>query len=241
MRAGGGRRGAVALAVAAVTLATAGCGFLRDLADPAAGEPPSSSTAPARPVAPGEPADGPVVVIDGVLLGAGGGRGGPLTVTVGEPATGLVPPVPNFSDSCPVEPTALQYVPVEFAGAPGLAARVDVTRGPATPPDVGDVGVVVESGNGDERYCFDYPPLPTSDRFWNQMGARAVTGYVVLDRAVTAATPEGRPEVFPTLQLRISDLRSFPDPTRITALTPGELSVGQVCADDPTAICVPLG
>jgi hypothetical protein len=235
-----GRRGGVAVAAAGVLLATAGCGFLSDLADPDEAPPTSSGTAPdPGPVA--EPPAGPVVVVEGLLVGVDGGHGGPLTVTVGEPATGLVPPVPNFSDSCPVEPAALQYVPVQFAGVPGLAARVDVARGPATPADVGDVGVVVESGNGDERYCFDYPPLPTADRFWNQMGAASVTGYVVLDAAVTPATPQGRPEVFPTLELRISDLRSFPDASRITTLAPGELSVGRVCVDDPGAICVPLG
>jgi hypothetical protein len=133
---------------------------------------------------------------------------------------------------------------VEFAFTspqPWLAARLDVGTGPETPVDIGDVGVVVESGDGAERYCFDYPPLPTSDRFWNQMGAATITGYVVLDEAVTPATPDGRADVFPTLRLRISDLRQFVDAEHVERLRVGSLSVGAACPDDPEAICVSLG
>jgi hypothetical protein len=99
---------------------------------------------------------------------------------------------------------------------------------------------VVESGDGAERYCFDYPPLPTSDRFWNQTGAATITGYVVLDQAVTPATPDGRADVFATLRLRISELRHFSDPEDVRTLRLEELSVGAACPDDPEAICVPL-
>jgi hypothetical protein len=232
-----------ALVVAAAVLASlSGCGFLQDMAEPDA--PPSIPVASAA-ASTQPPAAWPVVIAEGTLDGPRGD--GLLTVTVGEVRTGLVPPVPNFADSCPVDPGTLQYVPVVFAytgdgpDLPGLAARLDVGRGPATPADVGDVGVVVESGDGSERYCFDYPPLPTSDRFWNQMGAATITGYVVLDAAVSAATPAGRPEVFPTLALRISDLRVFSDPETVSRLEVGALSVGAVCPDDPESICVALG
>jgi hypothetical protein len=239
MRARWGR----ALAGCAVLASVSGCGFLRDMAepDPAPVIPLERTEQPAAQ----DPAPtGPVVVAEGTLLG---GQGGRLTVTVGEVQTGLVPPVPNFADSCPVDPLTLQYLPVEFAFSvnggvvPGLAARVEVSVGPETPTDIGDVGVVVESGDGTEQYCFDYPPLPTSDRFWNQMGAATISGYVVLDQAVTAATPQGRDEVFPTLRLRISELRLFSDPEEVQALRLGNLSVGAPCPDDPEAICVPLG
>lgn len=226
-----------------VLVAVSGCGFLQDLADPHE-PPPATTLAPepgAGPVA-GPPEDGPVVLVDGTLRGTGSGGGGHLTVTALPVQTGLVPPVPNFSDSCPVEGPSLQYLPVEVAfTAVGLAAHVAVERGPATPADAGDIGIVVESGDGTERYCFDYPPLPTTDRFWHQMGAATITGYVVLDDAVTAATPEGRAAVFPTVQLRISDLRVFTDPERVRRLTVGDLTVGAPCPDDPDAICVPLG
>ena len=249
MRPGIGRRRRAAAALATVlALATvSGCGFLQDLTEPDEAPPiPVADVAPAQPT----PTDGPVVVVDGDLLTDRGGRAGRLTVTVGPVQTGLVPPVPHFSDSCPVDPASLQYLPVDFrftmtwteqSAVPGLAARLDVGTGPSTPADIGDVGIVVESGNGTERYCFDYPPLPTSDRFWNQMLAAGVTGYVVLDEAVTPVTPEGRDDVFPTLRLRISELRLFADPTDVRSLSVGELSVGAACPDDAEAICVPLG
>ena len=64
---------------------------------------------------------------------------------------------------------------------------------------------------------------------------------MVIDQAVTPATPDGRSAVFPTLQLRISDLRVFADQAQQRGLGVRELTVGAVCADDPDAICVPLG
>jgi hypothetical protein len=235
------------LAAGVVLASLSGCGFLQDMAEP--DEPPTVPVASAAPTA--EPApDRPIMVVDGFLLSESGGGAGRLTVTLGPLQTGLVPPVPNFSDSCPVEPTTLHYLPVSvafttaggtLANGPGLAARLDVGVGPSTPDGIGDVGIVVESGDGTEQYCHDYPPLPTSDRFWNQMNAADVTGYVVLDRAVTPATPAGRPDVFPTLGLRISELRLFSDPEQVRTLGVGDLSVGAVCPDDPESICVALG
>lgn len=231
-----------------VLASTAGCGFLQDLAEP--DPPPSIPLADETVRPPAAPAAGPLVIAEGALLTAEGGRAGRLTVTAGPVQTGVVPPVPNFSDSCPVDPAALQYLPVSVgftmrwdqqSAMPGLAARLDVGTGPGTPADIGDVGIVVESGDGTERYCFDYPPLPTSDRFWNQMHAEDVTGYVVLDRAVTPATPEGRADVFPTLRLRISELRLFADPEDVRSLRLGELTVGAACPDAPDEICVALG
>jgi hypothetical protein len=183
----------------------------------------------------------PRVIAAGPLTTTTGSGVGYLSVTVGTVQTGLVPPVPHVTE-CPMDGPSLQYVPVDFAfGAPGLAAHVEITRGPATPADVAGVAVFAESANGDETYCDDAPPLPTGDRFWNQMGAATVTVYVVLDQAVAPATPDGRNAVFPTLQLRISDLRVVEDPTHERSLGVGALTVGAVCADDPDAICVPLG
>ncbi len=246
MRRGRGRAWGL---LAAVAVLTSGCAFLEDLAEPDDAPP---SVPVASPAPRGEPAAAePVVVAEGFLLSAAGGAGGRITVTVGLPVSGSVPPVPDFSDSCAVEPTSLQYVPVSVAftpngdgapaDAPGLAARLDVGVGPSTPADIGEVGVVVESGDGTEQYCHDYPPLPTSDRFWNQMNAGTVTGYVLLDRAITPATPDGRPDVFPTLGVRISELRLFSNVEQVRRLGVGHLSVGAACPDDPEAICVPLG
>ena len=234
------RAGVVAALV--VLSGTSGCGFVDALAHPEAAAEAEATLAPST-VAPAVTTPGPPqpwLIVDGALTTAGAGTGN-LKVTVGPVRTGLVPPVPHISD-CPMDGPSLQYVPVEFAyTAPGLAAHVAIDRGPATPADAGAVAVFAESGNGLETYCDDAPPLPTWDKFWNQMGAPTVTTYVVLDQAVTPATPDGRSEVFPTLQLRISDLRVFSDQSQQRGLRVGALTVGAPCADDPDAICVPLG
>jgi hypothetical protein len=163
--------------------------------------------------------------------------------------TGLVPPVPGFSDGCPVDGPSLQYVAVDFTYTttddhqtprPGLAAHVTVHRGPATPDDVGDVGVFADSHGNPGPFCSDYPPLPTTDTFWNQMGAASVTVFVAVDRAVSPAFPGGRAEVFPTLELEISSLRWFRDPGSVRTLGVGDMSVGAACSHDATAICLQL-
>ena len=229
-----------------VLAATSGCGFMNDLAHP---EAPDATVA-----AEGTPADGgvlpagavpapetPTVIAAGALTTAAGTEAGYVTVTVGPVVNGLAPPVPNLT-ACPMDAPSLQYVPVDFAfTASGFAAHVAISRGPATPADVADVGIFAESADGNETYCDDAPPLPSRDRFFNQMGAATITVYVALDQAVTPATPDGRSEVFPTLQLRISDLRQFEGPSRVHGLGVGVLTVGATCADDPDAICVPLG
>lgn len=224
--------------LAAALAASSGCGFLNAVAEPqATTAPPSAATSAAAPT--GAP---PPTIVDGDLRTTGGDVAGHLVVTLGTPRTGLEPPIVN-SGGCHFDAASLQYLPVEFAStAPGLAAHVAVSRGPATPPDVGDVGIFVESGNGEQVYCTHSPPLPTRDTFFNQSGARTITAWVVLGHAVTPATPTGRPEVFETLQLRISDLRQLSDATTVQrSFRPGTLAVGAACADDPRAICVPLG
>lgn len=238
-----GSRAGAAIGVLLVVL-TSGCAFLDDLAHPQEPDAEATTAAPvaAAPTAPGPPV--PRVIVDGDLLTSGGGPAGRLVVSVGAVETGLVPPVPiaDFGDACSVEGRSLQYVPIDFATtSAGVAAHLEIGTGPDTPADVCQVVIFVESGNGSQDYCADAPPMPTSDRFWNPMGAPTVTAWVVLDDAVTPATPGGRPEVFPTLQLRISDLRRFSDPTVQHGLVPGALGVGSPCADDADAICVPLG
>lgn len=224
-------------ATVVVLAGVSGCGFMDALAHPQAPVPQPVATATPAPTP--EP---PPVIVDGDLQTPGGGAGGHLVVTLGKARTGLQPPL-SEAGACHFDPNALQYLPVEFASdAPGLAAHVEVVTGPDTPTDFGDVGIFVESNDGDQVYCADSPPWPTRDRYFNQAGARAITAWVVLQRAVTPATPAGRPEVFPTLQLRISDLRQLSDPTTVQRrLVPGALGVGAPCADDARAICVPLG
>jgi hypothetical protein len=157
------RRALSAVVASALLGAVGGCGFLEDMADPeterrAEAAPRPTAAVPAV-VAP-DP-DAPRTLVEGDLLNASGVPLGRLTVTAGPVQTGLVPPVPNFAQSCPVEGTSLQYVPVDVALTgpagtsidPRLAARLPVSTGPATPSDIGDVGVFVESGDGSEHYC----------------------------------------------------------------------------------------
>ena len=73
------------------------------------------------------------------------------------------------------------------------------------------------------------------------MGAPTITAWAVLDQAVTPAAPAGRPEVFPTLELRISDFRLFSDRAAQHAFVPQPPDRGALCPDDPDALCVPLG
>jgi hypothetical protein len=226
-----------AVPVAVVLAAASGCGFANALAHPPApGPEPVATTTPAPTPAP------PPLIVDGDLRTSDGDAGGRFVVTLGTPRTGLVPPLPG-AEACGFDANALQYLPVEFASeAPGLAAHVEVSTGPDTPTDVGDVGIFVESNAGDQVYCAGSPPWPTRDSFFNQSGARSITAWVVLERAVTPTTPDGRPEVFPTLQLRVSDLRELDDPTTIRRrLVPGTFAVGAVCTDDARAICARLG
>jgi hypothetical protein len=234
-----------------VLVTTSACGFLNDLAYPEAqaAAPAESSFTPAAPVIPAPDPDAPVVIAEGDLLLTGGGTLGHLVVTQGPVRTGLVPPVPGISDTCPVDGPTLQYVAIDFtytstndheAPVPGLAAHVAVDRGPGTPADAGHVGIFADSGGDPGPYCADSPPLPTRDTFWNHTGAATVTVYVVVDHAVSAAFPGGRAGLFPTLGLEISDLRWFREPGSVRSLGVGKLSVGAACADDPTAICVPL-
>jgi hypothetical protein len=236
-------------ALLAVVLATtSGCGFVSDLTYPDA-QAATVEPTPTVPAVPTPDPEAPVVIAEGDLVLTGGGPLGHLAVTQGPVRTGLVPPVPGFSDGCPVDGPSLQYVATDFtytttndhtSPKPGFAAHVAVDRGPATPTDVGDVGIFADSNGDPGPYCADFPPLPTADRFWNQMGAATVTVYVVVDQAVTPAFPTGRADVFPTLELEISKLRWFREPGSVRVLGPGQLSVGAACADDPAAICVPL-
>jgi hypothetical protein len=228
-------------AVLAAALPLAGCGFLDALAHPdAAGQRASSATpapvpAVATPVAPRVVGQAPLADV------------GTVTVTVGDPVPGLLPPVPN-ARNCPWTPTRLQYLPVSFtltaasgAQLPGLAAHVTLHRGPATPADAGDTGVFVESGGALAEYCDGGTALPTTDRFWDQMGAPQITAYVVVEDAVDAAHPDGRPDVLASLQVEVSDFRVFADPERQRTVALQDPAVGTRCADDPAALCVALG
>jgi hypothetical protein len=232
----------LAAALLAVAL-TAGCGFVNAMAHPEEQTTEATSAAPV-PAAPTTAPPGPVTVVEATLDGAGDLA---LEITVGPVRTGLVPPFPEFSDGCPVSGPSLQEVAVGFRliGNPGdyagLAGHLTVTPGPSTPGDIGDIGVFFGPSEGHDVYCADYPPLPTTDTFWSHGGPPVVDGYVVLDQAVTAATPRGRAEVFPTLQARIDHLRVKDSQTLVERqLHVTAVQLGTPCPDDADAFCVPL-
>ena len=156
------RSRAVGVLVALVVLATtSGCGlagFSEALAHPEAQQPADVTPTPAAPVT---PADQPRVIAQGTLL-SGGQQAGTVQVTLGRLETGLVPPVALFGRDCPVSGPALQYVPVSISYSldheveGGLAGHLAVAPGPATPADIGDLGVFFRpSPDDDTPSCAD--------------------------------------------------------------------------------------
>jgi hypothetical protein len=184
------------------------------------------------------PGTGPVVAQ--AALQRAGHPAGLLTVGTGKLVMGQAPPLVNFR-SCGTDDRQLEYLPVEIREAVGgLAAAVTVQPGPTTPPGIGRLGFFFESHDGNAFPCRDGAAWPTTDTFEAVSGARLITGYVVLDSAVTAVTPQGRSDVFSSLQLKISHLRQFDDyvPRSLDVDAP---TVGQLCPGDQAAVCAPLG
>jgi hypothetical protein len=88
-------------------------------------------------------------------------------------------------------------------------------------------------------------PAPPTVRYPVPLIEAAVTGAgtltVSVDQAVTPATPQGRDDVLASLQVRVSDLRLRSGSGAEQPLAVGAVTRGAVCADDPDALCVPLG
>jgi hypothetical protein len=136
----------------------------------------------------------------------------------------------------------MEYLPVEIRDPlGGLAAAVTVLPGPTTPPGIGRLGFFFESHNGEALPCQKGAAWPTTDTFEAPGTGHLVTGYLVLDHAVTAATPHGRPDVFGSLQLRIWHLRQFVDYNVPQPLSVDPPTAGQLCPGDQDAVCAPLG
>jgi hypothetical protein len=227
-----------AVALAAVLVTTAGCGLGAALGE---GPPRAASTADPGTVAavtsaaPATTARGPVQVA-AVPLGGPAGTD-QLTVTVGQVQTGLVPPMPNWSEHCQVDYPALQYVPITLqAGRDELAGHLTVSTTADTPAGLAPIGVFFDGSA--EPYCQDDPPFALTDTFWSHGNGGRATAYVVLQDAVTPATPQGRAEVFSTLDIRIDHLRVHSEGD--LPYTPGTPTAGALCPDDADAICVPL-
>lgn len=239
-----GRRGPGAGLLVAAVLTTSGCGFLDAVAHPEAAPVPAAGSADGAVTPAPPPVRYPVPLAAATLTGSR--TAGSLTVAVDQVRTGIGPSIPQLAEDCGLDTTAVQTVPVVFTFetssplAGGLAAHLTVSPGPDTPDGVGPIGVFFEPATADETYCPDAPLLPTTDSF-HARGTPRVTGYVVLDRAVTPATPQGRDDVLPTLQARISDLRLRTDAGVEQPLSVATVTQGAVCPDNPDALCVPLG
>jgi hypothetical protein len=200
---------------------------------------PTPAATPAPDAAAGTAEVGPVLVkaaldypglIDSVVPTA------PLVVGA-QPVQGGVAPerVPNF-DSCHADAASLQYLPVQIRMPENwLSARFTVQPTPSTPAGIGRLGFFFQAGEASI-------PCPagawsTSDSFQaSNTGQEVITGYVVLDRAFTAATPQGRPDVFRTLGLRISNIRLSDRPAEVHPPT-----VGSFCPGTRSDLCASLG
>jgi hypothetical protein len=115
-----------------------------------------------------------------------------------------------------------------------LSATVTVQTTASTPADIGRLGFFFQAGEAST-------PCPngawsTSDSFLANVGQSVVTGYIVLDRAFTPSTPQGRSDVFGTLGLRVSRIRLS---LRPAAVRPP--SVGSLCPGTTNELCAPLG
>lgn len=143
--------------------------------------------------------------------------------------------VPNF-DTCTADPARLQYLPVQIRMPQyWLSATFTVQTTGSTPPDIGRLGFFFQSG-GDGTPCPN-GTWSTSDSFLAaNMDQQVITGYVVLDPAFTSSTPQGRPDVFRSLQLRVSDIQYGGRRPIVSAPT-----VGSLCPGTQDELCASLG
>jgi hypothetical protein len=225
---------AVAAAVGAVALTLSGCRLGAALGqEPAVGTTASTAPASTSPPAPPTPSTVPLVVVPGPRAG----DPDLLTVTRGEVQLGYAPPLTDWPQQCPGVDTTLEYVPIAIAASgDDLAGRLTVRTTAATPADVAPIGVFFDDAA--DPYCQGDPAFPSSDTFWTHGNGGRTTAYVVLQDAVGPATPQGRPDVVSTLEIRLDHLRRHASgnaPLQLTAPT-----VGALCPDDDDAVCVPL-
>ena len=165
----------------------------------------------------------------------GGGYVAPLVIGT-QPLQGGVAPdrVPNF-ETCEADPATLQYIPVQIRGSEDwVSATVTVETTVSTPQGIGRLGFFFQAGDAST-------PCPggawsTSDSFLAPIVDSTITGYVVLDQAFTASTPQWRDDVFLSLQLRVSNLRYGGRRPIVDVPT-----VGSLCPGTQNELCASLG
>jgi hypothetical protein len=159
----------------------------------------------------------------------------PLVVGT-QPVQGGAAPdrVPNF-DSCSADPASLQYLPVQIRKPENwLSAAFTVQPTASTPTDIGRLGFFFQAG--DASIPCRNGAWSTSDSFLANLGQDMITGYVVLDRAFTPSTPQGRADVFATVRLRISNIRLSGRPAEVHPP-----AVGSFCPGTRRDLCASLG
>ncbi len=233
------RRRRPAVLAALVVGALSGCGLLGDLGEPVP-ELPVEGTPP--PIAPVPLPPDPVPVAGATLADRSGGTayGGRVEV-VRTPVGVGVPPLPDpFAADCALpDDGSVRFLLVEVAftdtstaGMAGLAADVALTRADGGAPRAG-TAVFVGSRAPGTRWCQDGTTAPLTDGFGSGGGAGGVATaevwVVARDRAPTA-----------DLVLRVSGLRNEAG-SNATGPWDEVTVTGGGCADDPSALCVPLG
>ena len=212
----------VAVVVVARQLATSSAGA-------ATSRPGAASTSPAR-------TEGPdLIVVDVHDPAAPDVVSARLRIGTGSLVTRHAPEkVPDFL-TCTVDDGSLEYLPVEIR-SPQLwsSGTVEVQTTARTPAGIGRLGFFFQAG--DRATPCPNGSWPTTDSFQaSNMGQTVITGYVVLDGAVTPSTPHGRPDVFGSLTLRVSNVRLSGRPGIVS--TP---IVGALCPGTRDAVCAQL-
>lgn len=160
----------------------------------------------------------------------------PLVIGTQPVQGGVVPErVPNF-DSCHADAASLQYLPVQIRMPENwLSATVTVGTTAATPRGIGRLGFFFQAGPASTP-CANGAWSASDSFLASNVGQAAITGYIVLDQAFTASTPQGRTGVFGTLALRVSDIRLSDRPAEVHPPT-----IGSFCPGTTSDLCASLG
>jgi hypothetical protein len=199
----------------------------------------AASSGPAAGKSAEAPQEGPVVIgaaLRDPALAGDPGQPAPLIVGTQSLQGGVAPDrVPNF-DTCHANTATLQYLPVEIRRPETwLSATFTVQPTASTPAGIGRLGFYFQAGEASTP-CPD-GAWAASDSFQaSNTGQEVITGYVVLDQAFTASTPQGRPDVFRTLRLRVSNIRTSGRPAIVSPPT-----VGSLCPGTHDELCASLG
>ncbi|SNS34308.1 hypothetical protein SAMN04488107_2293 [Geodermatophilus saharensis] len=229
------RRPAAVLCLA-LAAALPGCAWPVDADDPVAvprfeGSPP--------PIAPVTPAPVPVASATLADLSGGSAYSGTVTVVRTPVSVGLPPLAGPLADDCDLPDDGsvrtlaveLTFTDTSTAAMAGLAADVALTAADGGPPRAG-TAVLVGSAAPGTRWCQD-GPSPVTDGFGVGSGTGSATTVTVWVVARAGAPTRD-------LVLRVSGLRNEAGSNATGPWDEVAVAAGG-CADDPAALCVPLG